>query len=89
MKENKINCQHACKNTCEALEVAVTLEEDLVLLYKSVVNDCGIPDISDLMNRMIEKSNRAIDEINQKLEEIKSTSGIVDDIEESYNNDEK
>ncbi len=87
MKENKINCQHACKNTCEALEVAVTLEEDIVLLYKSVVEDCNIPGISELMNRMIEKTNKTIAELNQKLDEIKSTSGIIDDIEKKYDKD--
>ncbi|MGD8305352.1 MAG: hypothetical protein PVF17_01740 [Ignavibacteria bacterium] len=87
MKENKINCQHACKNTCEALEVAVTLEEDIALLYKSVVDDCSIPGISELMNRMIEKTNNTIAELNQKLDEIKSTSGIIDDIEEKYDKD--
>ena len=88
MKVNKINCEHACKNTCETLEEAIRREAGLVSLYESAIDDCGIPDITDLMNRMIDNSNKVIAELNQKLEEVKSTSGIIDDIEESYDNDE-
>ena len=87
MKGNKVNCEHACKNTCEALEEAIKRERGLVQLYESAITDCGIPDISELMNRMIENSNKVIAELSQKLEEVKSTSGIIDDIEKSYDND--
>jgi hypothetical protein len=88
MKENIINCEHACKNTCATIEEAVKREESLVILYQSALNECNIPDINSLMSRMITNSKSAINELNQKLIEVKSASGIIDDIEKSYDTED-
>jgi hypothetical protein len=88
MNENKINCEHYCKNTCATLEEAIKRHEGLVQLYESALIECSIPDISSLLNRMIINAKKVIDELKLKLSEIKSTSGIIDDIEKSYDSDE-
>ncbi len=30
MEENKVNCEHACKNTCEALKRALKSANDIL-----------------------------------------------------------
>jgi len=84
MNKTETNCEHACKNTCNTLVEAVKLQKNLVHLYNNALTECSIPDINILMNRMIASSQTNIDELNLKLNEIKSASGIIDDIEESY-----
>ena len=87
MNKTETNCEHACKNTCLTLEESIKRHKDIIDLYESSLNECNIPDISSLINRMITNSKKVIDELNQKLDEIKSASGIIDDIEEKYDKD--
>lgn len=86
--QKEINCKHACKNTCATLEESIKRYEDLIKLYENSLTECSIPDISSLMNRMMVNSKNVIGELNLKLDEIKSASGIIDDIEEKYDKDE-
>lgn len=84
MSENKINCDHACKNSCATLEEAIKREKGLIELFESALSECNIPDIRSLMNAAIANTNKAIYELQQKLDEIHSASDILDDIDESY-----
>ena len=89
MKENKINCEHACKNTCEALEEAIKRENGLLQLYGNSLSDCNMPDIRSLMKQMITNKKKVIAELQQKLDEIKTRSDVIDDIDKSYDKEDR
>ena len=84
METNKVNCDHACKNTCATLEEAIKRETGLVQLFENALTECNVPDIRSLINAAIANTKKAIYELQQKLDEIHSASDIIDDIDESY-----
>ena len=84
MEKNKVNCDHACKNSCATLEEAIKREKGLIQLFENALTECNISDIRSLMNATIANARRAIYELQQKLDEIHSASDIIDDIDESY-----
>ena len=45
-----------------------------------------MPDVHSLLNGVVEGKKKTVQELQQKLDEIKTRSAIDDDIEESYEN---
>lgn len=86
METAKTNCEHACRNTCATLEKAIEKENELLEMFGNSVNDCNMPDVHSLLNGVIEVKKKTVQELQQKLDEIKTRSIIDDDIEESYEN---
>lgn len=85
MEENKVNCEHACKNTCEALKQALNKENGIQEIYNSVVDECTLPEVKFLLSELMEEKKRAIQKLEEKLDELQEKSHIIDDIAESYN----
>lgn len=83
--EKKVNCEHACKNTCEALNSALFKEKALLELYKGVVDDCSLPEAKALLAELIDGKNKVVQKLVQTLNELQEKSHIIDDIAESYN----
>jgi len=86
MEATKTNCEHACRNTCVTLEKAIEKENELLEMFSNSVNDCNMPDFQTLLINMAVNKKIAVQELQQKLDEIKTRSAIDDDIEESYEN---
>jgi hypothetical protein len=86
MEATKTNCEHACRNTCVTLEKAIEKEYKLLEMFSNSVNDCNMPDVHSLLNGVIESKKKTVQELQQKLDEIRIRSTIDDDIEESYEN---
>lgn len=85
MGNNKINCDHACKNTCEALNQAMLKEEGILEIYNSVVDECSLPEAKFLLSALIDEKRKVIRKLEQALLELQEKSHIIDDIAESYN----
>jgi len=87
MKENKINCDHACKNTCEALNQALIKENSILEIYDSVVDECSLPEAKALLFQLIDEKKKVVQKLGEALNELQEKSHIIDDIAESYNKD--
>ena len=85
MEENKVNCEHACKNTCEALKGALKRESEILEIYKSVVDECSLPEAKSLLSELIDEKKKLVQKLEQTLNELQEKSHIIDDIAESYN----
>jgi rubrerythrin len=85
MGKSKINCEHTCKITCEALNEALERENDILEIYKSVIDECNLPEVKSFLNRLITEKEKLVRHLLQKLDEMKEKSHIIDDIAESYN----
>lgn len=85
MEENKVNCEHACKNTCEALKKALKSENSILEIYNSVVDECTLPEVKSLLSELIDEKKKVVQKLEQKLGELQEISHVIDDIAESYN----
>ena len=85
MEENKVNCEHACKNTCEALKKALKSENSILEIYNSVVDECTLPEVKYLLSELIDEKKKVVQKLEQKMDELQEKSHIIDDIAESYN----
>jgi len=85
MGENNVNCEHACKITCEALIQALKKESSILEIYNSVIDDCSLPEVRDLLSELITEKKKVIRKLIEKLDELQEKSHIIDDIAESYN----
>ncbi len=85
MEENKVNCEHACKNTCEALKKSLKSENSILEIYNSVVDECTLPEVKSLLSELIDEKKKVVQKLEQKLDELQEKSHIIDDIAESYN----
>ncbi len=85
MEEKKVNCEHACKHTCEALTGALKKENDILELYYSVVDECTLPEVKSLLVELITEKKKVVQKLEQKMDELLEKSHIIDDIAESYN----
>lgn len=89
MEPAKNNCEHACRNTCATLEEAIKRENELLVLFNNSLNECNMPDVHSLLINMTVNKKLAVQELQQMLDEIKSRAVIDDDIEESYEREDK
>jgi len=85
MEENNVNCEHACKITCEALIQALRKENGILEIYNGVVDDCSLPEVRYLLAELIIDKKTVIRKLVEKLDELQEKSHIIDDIAESYN----
>ncbi len=85
MEENNVNCEHACKITCDALIKALRKENGILEIYNGVVGDCSLPEVRDLLAELITEKKKVIRKLVQSLDELQEKSHIIDDIAESYN----
>lgn len=85
MEKNIFNCEHACKNTCEALNQALIKESGILEIYAGVVDECSLPEAKSLLSELIDEKKKVVQKLGQALNELQEKSHIIDDIAESYN----
>ncbi len=85
MEENKVNCEHACKSTCEALKQALKSENNILEIYNGVVGECSLPEVKSLLSELIDEKKKVVQKLEEKMDELLEKSHIIDDIAESYN----
>jgi hypothetical protein len=86
MKENVVNCQHTCRNTCAMLNEALRKETSIVMFYKETIDECNLPEVKSFLSDLVDEKSKIILQIIQKLNEIHMRSKVLDSIASSFNN---
>ena len=86
MKENVVNCQHTCRNTCAMLNEALRKETSIVMFYKETIDECNLPEVKSFLSDLVDEKSKIILQIIQKLHEIHMRSKVLDGIASSFNN---
>jgi hemerythrin superfamily protein len=86
MKENVVNCQKTCRNTCAMLNEALRKETSIVMYYKETIEECNFPEVKNFLNDLVDEKSKLILQIIQKLNEIHVRSKVLDGISSSFNN---
>jgi hypothetical protein len=88
MDEMKVNCAHACRNTCLMLTEALREESEMVRFYEKLQHECNYPDVHDMLLELIETRSKSVLIINQKLNELSARAAIMDGIISNYDRTE-
>ena len=84
MNENNVSCAHACRTTCAMLAEALREESEMVRYYERLDGECNYPDVHDMLRELIEQRSRSVLMINQKLNELRARSEVMDGVISSY-----
>ena len=84
MSETKVECVHACRNTCTMLAEALREESEMVSFYERLQQECDYPDVHDMLLQLIESRSKSVLMINQKLNELSARAAIMDGVISSY-----
>jgi len=84
MNETKVECAHACRNTCLMLAKALREEGEMVSFYERLQQECNYPDVHDMLLQLIESRSKSVLMINQKLNELSARAAIMDGVISSY-----
>jgi len=60
MEGNKVNCEHAYKNNCEALNGALNKENGILEIYNSVVDEYKLPEVESLLSELIDEKKEVL-----------------------------
>ena len=85
MTQIKVDCQHACRNTCAMLNEALRKEASMVRFYEGILAECNYPEVKSFLNDLVEEKRKSILSIIQKLNELHVQSQSIDGIISSFN----
>ncbi|MDD8018359.1 MAG: hypothetical protein PHP42_08290 [Bacteroidota bacterium] len=85
MSLTTFQCEHICRNSCEALSRALQLETSIVRLTEEAIQQCDDADIKNFLTGVAETSSETTLRILQKLNEVQARSQILDGIASSFN----
>lgn len=85
MTQIKVDCQHACRNTCAMLNEALRKEASMVRFYEGILAECNFPEVRTFLNDLVEEKRKSILSIIQKLNELHVHSQSSDGIISSFN----
>lgn len=85
MTQIKVDCQHACRNTCAMLNEALRKEASMVRFYEGILAECNFPEVRTFLTDLVEEKRKSILSIIQKLNELHVQSQSIDGIISSFN----
>ncbi len=85
MTQIKVDCQHACRNTCAMLNEALRKEATMVRFYEGILAECNFPEVRTFLTDLVEEKRKSILSIIQKLNELHVQSQSGDGIISSFN----
>jgi hypothetical protein len=85
MTQIKVDCQHACRNTCAMLNEALRKEASMVRFYEGILAECNYPEVRAFLTDLVEEKRKSILSIIQKLNELHVHSQSIDGIISSFN----
>lgn len=80
----KVNCQHACRNTCAMLAEALRDETDIVRHFETMLAECDEPEMRKFVKEMTESHSLLANRISEKLKEIKARADVLDGVISSF-----
>ena len=60
MTQIKVDCQHACRNTCAMLNEALRKEASMVRFYEGILAECNFPEVRTFLIDMVEEKRKGI-----------------------------
>jgi hypothetical protein len=66
------------------LAEALREESEMVAFYERLRQECNYPDVHEMLQELIEQRSRSVLMINQKLNELRARSEILDGVISSY-----
>lgn len=84
MDEMNVKCAHTCRNACAMLSEALHEESAMVRFYEQLDQECNYPDVRAMLRELIEIRSKSVLMINQKLNELRARSEIIDGVISSY-----
>jgi rubrerythrin len=66
------------------LAEALREESEMVTFYERLRQECNYPDVHEMLQELIEQRSRSVLMINQKLNELRARSEILDGVISSY-----
>ena len=84
MDESSVKCAHTCRNACAMLAEALREESAMVGFYERLRSECNYPDVNGILQDLIESRSKSALMINQKLNELRARSEIIDGVISSY-----
>ncbi len=78
------NCDHTCKGLCNALDLAIELEEKSLIGFRAYANECDYPDVKILLNDLIANKEKSILQLKDKAEMIRVTFNTLDQISAGF-----
>lgn len=85
MTQVKVDCQHACRNTCAMLNEALRREASMVRFYEGILSECNFPEVRNFLTDLVEDKRKGILNIIQKLNELHVHSQGIDGVISSFN----
>ncbi len=80
----KQNCQHTCKEFCNALEITLLKEKETIIQYDSLRNECNYPDVVAILNELIIQRQKSIQLLEEAKFIMKSKFEVLDQIQDSF-----
>ena len=84
MNDLNVKCAHACRATCAMLTEALREESAMARFYERLGAECNYPDVHAMLQELIESRSKSVLMINQKLNELRARSEIIDGVISSY-----
>ncbi len=80
MAEDKIECEHRCRNTCAMLTRILRDERSTIESCNKMLHDCEDPAMIQLAEQLLKIHSGLTKQIESTLVEIGAKAGILDDI---------
>lgn len=84
METLKIDCIHACRNTCSMLNELMKRETATLTLMEGIYAECNYPEVKSFILEKIEAKRKEVVEMITKLKDIQERSVILDGMMESF-----
>ncbi len=84
MSAESIRCDHRCRNACAMLAQGLKQEETQIAYYESLLKQCDEPEIRKFTSEILSLHRDLASRIAERLNRIKTTAGVLDDIISSY-----
>lgn len=84
MEKFKVECIHTCRNNCMMLNQLLNKETELLSFYEGIYAECNYPEIQGFIVDRITDKRHLIEEIQNKISDIKELSKIMDGLIKSF-----
>jgi hypothetical protein len=84
MGNEKILCEHGCRNTCAMLIDALKDEKQKLTYYESMMSQCDEPEMRKFIKEIIGSHHSIIKRMTDRLSEIRARAESLDGVISSY-----
>lgn len=83
MKSDMV-CAHTCKGLCNAIELALKQEKEIILQYAYFRDECNYPDVKVMLNELILQRQKSIKLLEQTKLLLKEKFDVLDQVRAGF-----